>query len=204
MRTFFISDTHFNHKNIMKYEPIRVDATAQYMVERQAVGSFEEAKTWILSCLETEASLKEVLKWHNEMIIAQWNKIVRPDDNVWFLGDLGFGTVSELKEIVPRLNGQKRMIYGNHDNKPISFYYDCGFVFVSRYPIILKGFFVLSHAPMPYITDNIPFFNIFGHVHSHSAYATHTSNSQCVCVERQNFMPITIKEYDAYTPPTEE
>ena len=47
----------------------------------------------------------------------KWNSIVRKDDIVYHLGDVGFGSTDELKELVGRLNGTKILIRGNHDFK---------------------------------------------------------------------------------------
>lgn len=204
MKTYFISDLHLSHKNILKYEQCRIHAVAEYMFKKKKFESVEEAINWIQYSLDNDSSIKEVMRWHDEMIIDNWNKVVKPTDIVWFLGDFAMGNRTNIKSFISRLNGHKRMIMGNHDNCPLSFYLENGFEYVSRYPIILKDFFILSHAPMQYITENMPFFNIFGHVHSASAIQTHTSNTQCVCVERQDFKPIRIKEFDDYNPGEEE
>lgn len=50
----------------------------------------------------------------NETMIANHNRVVAPGDNVYFLGDVGFGKKT-LQAILPRLNGKKRLILGNHD-----------------------------------------------------------------------------------------
>lgn len=51
---------------------------------------------------------------HDEFLISQWNKVVRPDDQVWHLGDVGMNTTHTLG-IVARLNGTKHLVAGNHD-----------------------------------------------------------------------------------------
>ncbi len=52
---------------------------------------------------------------HDEAIIANWNRVVRPDDLVWHLGDVGLGNESKVLEQAARLNGRKQLITGNHD-----------------------------------------------------------------------------------------
>ena len=59
--TFFIGDTHFGHKNI-----IRFDATK----EHRPFDTIEE---------------------HDAEIVRRWNARVRPKDIVWHLGDFCFG-----------------------------------------------------------------------------------------------------------------
>jgi calcineurin-like phosphoesterase family protein len=53
---------------------------------------------------------------HDEMIIGNWNRTVRPDDLVWHLGDVGLGNEARILEQASRLNGRKQLITGNHDS----------------------------------------------------------------------------------------
>jgi len=50
----------------------------------------------------------------NEILIENWNKTVKQNDFIYFLGDL---TMSKKKvaEYLDRLNGKIHFIYGNHD-----------------------------------------------------------------------------------------
>ena len=50
----------------------------------------------------------------NETMIANHNRVVGPTDRVYFLGDVGFSRAT-LAAVLPRLNGKKRLILGNHD-----------------------------------------------------------------------------------------
>jgi calcineurin-like phosphoesterase family protein len=52
---------------------------------------------------------------HDEMLIYRWNQVVRPDDLVWHLGDVGLGSETLILEQAARLNGRKQLITGNHD-----------------------------------------------------------------------------------------
>lgn len=52
---------------------------------------------------------------HDEAVIATWNKIVRPGDLVWHLGDVGLGNETRVLRQAERLNGNKHLITGNHD-----------------------------------------------------------------------------------------
>ena len=51
----------------------------------------------------------------NERIIQRWNESVRPDDDIWVLGDYVLGSKRETLEITARLMGRKHLIVGNHD-----------------------------------------------------------------------------------------
>jgi calcineurin-like phosphoesterase family protein len=58
------------------------------------------------------ASIEE----HDETLIAVWNGRIRPDDQVWHLGDFAYGaTADRIRDIFHRLNGTKHLILGNHD-----------------------------------------------------------------------------------------
>ena len=49
----------------------------------------------------------------NEALIANWNKLVKPDDFVYHLGDFCFRQGDKIFE---RLKGRKYLICGNHDS----------------------------------------------------------------------------------------
>lgn len=61
----------------------------------------------------------------DELLINNWNSVVKPSDEVWHIGDFGYrlkedqGTnadkLIELKTIFERLNGSRHLILGNHD-----------------------------------------------------------------------------------------
>jgi len=53
----------------------------------------------------------------NEALIQNWNSVVKPEDEIWVLGDFSFGKPDKTAEIVKRLNGYKRLVLGNHDKK---------------------------------------------------------------------------------------
>lgn len=55
---------------------------------------------------------------HDETIINNYNKIVKKDDTCYILGDLCWNQSYEsYKSVLSRLNGNKYVILGNHDNK---------------------------------------------------------------------------------------
>lgn len=57
----------------------------------------------------------------NDTIIDKWNSIVKLDDTVFILGDLGFCGIEKLRLLISQLNGNLIVIQGNHDpNKVIN------------------------------------------------------------------------------------
>lgn len=126
-------------------------------------------------------------------IIKSWNKVVKKNDIVWVLGDIamcGKSKFDNLKSLVAALNGDKRLIMGNHDNFKVKDYYELGFNYVSKYPVLWQGMYLLSHEPQP----TTEYKNIFGHVHGCEYIPTYTSNGACVCVERHNYAPVAFED----------
>lgn len=87
-KLFFTSDHHFGHSNIIKYEALaRVD---EWGVMFRSVEQMDE------------------------FLIARWNDVVGVDDLVYHLGDMSFKQTN-LYSVLPRLNGRKILVVGNHD-----------------------------------------------------------------------------------------
>ena len=89
---------------------------------------------------------------HDEAIIANWNSIVSPEDDVYLLGDLMHNDTEHGLSCVRRLNGRLHLVRGNHDSDVRwAMYADlpnvvelCGWAHVIRYR---KIHFYLSHFP---------------------------------------------------------
>ena len=128
----------------------------------------------------------------NNKLIQNWNYTVKKTDRIFHLGDFSFGNKQMQIEIGQKLNGYKVLILGNHDRYNIRHYIDCGFNEVIKYPIVLDGFWILSHKPM-YINKNMPYANIFAHVHGNPEYTDYSDQTICVSVERKhmNYAPIS-------------
>lgn len=123
----------------------------------------------------------------NKTIIQNWNSVVSESDTVFVVGDF----ISDLKylSIIDELKGRIKLIVGNHDIPFIDELSRYKGIEVIDYPIILDGFWMVSHEPM-YITKNAPYANIFGHIHNNPMYLTVSIRSYCVCVERNNYTPV--------------
>src|SRR5689334_18837471 len=65
----------------------------------------------------------------DEMMIVNWNAVVRPGDHVYHLGDFSFHRDGTSTKIVRRLMGNIHLIRGNHDSD--AFIKECGSRFVS-------------------------------------------------------------------------
>lgn len=51
----------------------------------------------------------------NQVMIDNWNKVVREEDTVYVLGDFALGKIDESLKILDHLSGKKILLVGNHD-----------------------------------------------------------------------------------------
>ncbi|MBE6587477.1 MAG: phosphoesterase [Ruminococcaceae bacterium] len=124
-------------------------------------------------------------------MVSAWNKAVSCDDTVYVLGD--FGADGYEGEILSLLNGKKYLVKGNHDKKSNSEYRKLGFCEVYDHPIIINEFWILSHDAL-YVNSNMPYANLFGHVHNSPIVKDYSSQHYCVCVERINYAPMDFED----------
>lgn len=68
-------------------------------------------------CKFTNRHLVTDTENHEEWLVNLWNLQVTSSDLVYILGDVSFGKFEQAKEFLLRLNGQKIVIKGNHDNE---------------------------------------------------------------------------------------
>ena len=128
----------------------------------------------------------------NEYIINKWNSVVTQKDIVYHLGDVGFGTTEELKELVSRLNGLKILIRGNHDFKRgVNGWKEIGFSEVYKKKLILEKL-ILTHEP---IEVEEGYTNVFGHIHDKPLNEKfNKANHICVSCDVIDYTPIAISK----------
>lgn len=163
---FVISDTHFNHGNILRFEdkvgkPVRPFDTINIM---------------------------------NETMVENWNKVVKPGDKVYHLGDVFFGDKESFKLLWPRLMGRKRLVVGNHDD--VRFLSSGGFF---DKVMLWRKFenLLLTHVPVHPSTlgehrfSGKEMINVHGHIHQNKSP---DGSYKCVCVEQVDYTPVNIEE----------
>ena len=142
MKTWYTSDLHFCHRNIVQY------------TKRSEVVTQED---------------------HDEWLIDLWNSQVKPGDTVWHMGDFAFNKrkVEQFTAITDRLNGNKKFIRGNHDDKDVlkksGFeWYDLkgGSITIGEK---IREHVVMCHYPMA-IWDKQHHGSFMLHGHSHGSY----------------------------------
>lgn len=126
-------------------------------------------------------------------IIKNWNATVSENDTVFIVGDFSFYNKEKATEICKNLNGEKIFVMANHDAENEKYYYECGFSGISRYPVIYENFWIISHEPV-YVNINMPYANIFGHVHRNPIYTDFSERSFCISAERINYIPVEFSE----------
>lgn len=105
--------------------------------------------------LRLERSEFETIEEHDQTLIDNINKMVKPTDLLYVLGDVGNIEKCRL------LNGRKIMIMGNHDARPKR-EYKMVFSEVYETPIFIKENIVFSHYPIPVTAGTL---NVHGHLH---------------------------------------
>lgn len=105
---------------------------------------------------------------HNEALSDNWCSVVKPNDNVYLMGDIGMGQRELMWPIVKKLPGNKFLIMGNHDNKIPDYYnwtYECGITW-SKGVHEYKRHVLLTHMPVHPCQQDRYKLNIHGHMHN--------------------------------------
>lgn len=95
----------------------------------------------------------------NETIIENYNRIVKPEDEVYVLGDLCLGgadSLEENKKLIESLNGKIYIIQGNHDTlKRVEMYAACrNIMSVKAADYLRYGKYHLYLSHFPALTSN--------------------------------------------------
>jgi len=159
---FLCSDHHFGHANILTF----TDRDGSRVREFESVEQMDET------------------------MVENHNRVVSPKDKVYFLGDVAF-TKKHLA-IVARLNGEKVLIKGNHDQENLSEYH--------KYFKDVRGThqfsgLIFSHVPIHPDSLGRWSANIHGHLHTNEVMLHDKPDPRylSVCMERISYTPITLE-----------
>lgn len=170
VRTWLISDPHFDHTNIIKY------------------------------CNRPFQTVEEM----NQLILQNWNRNVKDEDLVIFVGDMAFGRGSRKPRWwIEQLKGHMIYLKGSHDHgiRPTSEGLDST-LFVANSVILRTDScsYFLVHDPF-----NIPHWwkgwSVHGHVHNNRPYLDNRFGRTRVnvSVEAIGYKPITVRQLVADT-----
>mgnify|MGYP001392298451 CR=1 FL=1 len=176
MNLFLVSDTHFGHEK---------------MITTFKAADGTPARKF--------ANVEEM----DELMIANWNAVVRPQDHIYHLGDVTM-KLDIMDRIMPRLQGHKRLVRGNHDIFKTDRYL--------RHFDEIHGVRVLDNllcTHIPVRADAMGRFraNVHGHVHLNSPFITEGPTTLDyvgakaqprlwvnICVEIMNYTPIALED----------
>lgn len=128
----------------------------------------------------------------DEVLIENWNKTVRPNDVVWLVGDFCYWKANP-REYWDRLNGQKHLIWGNHDedHKPVLAELARWSGDVRRVKACGEAFW-LSHYPhRAWRNSHHGVYHLYGH--THGDFAPYR-RSMDVGVDAIGYKPISAEE----------
>lgn len=144
----------------------------------------------------------------NETLIANWNACVKPNDEIFCIGDFaraaGLKDMPVVSAILSRLNGQKWLILGNHDRKRKSIVDNPHWHKVVDYHELKVNMgrehrqkFILFHNACRTWTNSHRG-SYMCHGHSHHGLSDIGGKIIDVGVDGHNFKPISVYEVDAY------
>lgn len=136
-------------------------------------------------------------------MVERWNATVKPEDEVFYVGDFSFRSVEETEAILAELHGTKILIMGNHDRRTAGAYTRMGFAACHqeyRYVIPEIGRSVtLAHHPS--FGPKAPQILIHGHSHTYrpvvTTYITTRQLLINVSVEGLSYEPISEEKVTA-------
>lgn len=138
----------------------------------------------------------------NEIILNNYNSIVKNTDTVYFLGDVLFAKTKEdqLKaiDLFSKFKGNKILIIGNHDSNSLKFHnFRKLFSRIESYLEIYDNGkkVILFHYPIEewngFFRDTI---HLYGHVHNNDNNLKKIKNRFNVSVDIHDFKPVTLKQ----------
>lgn len=175
-----VSDTHWFHNNIVTYS------------------GRDSQIAWLLGP-DTAKRID-----HNEFMVERWNEAVGPDDRVLHLGDVYFwrnpGREKFEEEILPRLNGDKYLILGNHDKDKPSVYERMGFKVIKPFGMKINGRQVtFDHYPLDRLVEYTGTIHVHGHIHNSGYSLTDDRHDHRSTPMRLGHMNVSVEMID-YTP----
>lgn len=127
------------------------------------------------------------------IMVQNWNSVVKPKDKVYVVGDLSFNRSANALDIFYRLNGEKVLIKGNHDELKLSKY--------AEHFKDVRGSHVVDNLLLTHIPVHVQCLSRYeANVHGHLHYREIQKGTSTipdpryfnVSVERINYTPIDL------------
>jgi len=104
-----------------------------------------------------------------ELMLEAFNKLVKPEDTLYLLGDVSFGGKDKVESFISRLPGKKILILGNHDfiikrkDEFRAYFHEVRDIKSCK---IGENRFIMSHAPFAEWVDcHKGVIHLHGHLH---------------------------------------
>lgn len=142
----------------------------------------------------------------DEALIRNWNSRVEPEDDIFILGDLTLKGPGAANALLPRLQGRKYLIRGNHDQfaDRLTFRREYFQWIRDYYELEVQGrFYILCHFPfLSWNGMNEGSFQLHGHQHNRPDYNLYNrgmGRAQLdVGVDAWNMAPVSLQELTAF------
>ena len=168
--TFFISDTHFGHNNILTFKKNG----------KLIRPGFEDGKHM------------------DEYMIEKWNETVRPNDVVYHIGD--FAMKKKFVRTAEKLNGKKKLIRGNHDIEKAKYYlkyFDdiLGVKVFPKHNIVCSHFPIHPDSLWAWKKQTTKI-NLHGHTHVNDVMIEGMKDLRYInlCVEKIDYTPVPFND----------
>lgn len=168
-KIFLVSDTHFAHKNILRFLDKEGNRTRPHWDDIEA---------------------------HDFDLVARWNSVITEEDKVYHLGDVYMGNSSYVDNLLSKLNGKKRLILGNHDN-PRDQVLQKHFKKIMLWRKFPEYGLLLTHVPVHESVlgegrfKGVSVRNVHGHIHHNPAPSSKHVN---ISVEQIDYTPVNIEK----------
>ena len=135
------------------------------------------------------------VKQMNAVLRRNWNSTIRPDDVVYFVGDMSFGLPSRSPRWwLKRLNGRKIYVKGSHDRGIRLSSIIPGVSRVSEFEhVTVNGMgFLVVHDPLSAVVNGWRGWVIHGHLHNTRPFCDFHGKRFNVSVEVTGYKPVSL------------
>lgn len=144
------------------------------------------------------------LEEHDEQLIQRHNSLVKPKDDVYFLGDFAFNSdIDYVAKCLRRMNGNKHFIYGNHDKVMYNQKIKDQFNWMKNYYELRVPFKINNKKVAPIVLFHYPIhswnrmhhgaLHMYGHTHD-AVHQLYDGRARDVGVDANMCYPFNVEE----------